>query len=487
MSDSSYNAGLQEAMDFFDLFLDQEVPLFNRQIGGLYYWHPLRFHFYEMVLQSKGWIEKQDRRKSTQKIELIKIAFSLIQHTILHNWRSDASPSDLLVMNVTGNVRETHCYSDRYTDPLLAHLSSFSVWEQPAQWRHRERKPCANHVDLDSLHAESFLLQPFYRKWEKAIRAEAAHLADWAETELEVRLSIKKIAFLIRLSFMYHKILTAPIKRRLIRKKVRCILMVNHYDPIKMLVTRIAKSLGIYVIELQHGNMGKYHVPFNFKDPLTLADLPDEIFTFGSYWNRSNRLHPGQIRLTATGMPFYEEQIKTFFETYRPPQKEKKVILIISQWTIAHVLGPIVLKLAKTLDPSEYTIQYKMHPYEYNNWRQVYSPEFQQSSVQVVCQADLYKLMADSDVHIGVYSTAVMESLVFNKILILLESYGLQFILDLVETGRAHLAGNADEVIDIIQTQKPTASDSDVSIYWEKDSIQKMKDRIEEILSRLED
>ena len=471
---------IQEITSFFEDFLQAERELFFRKIEGFHYWHFIRFHFFEKVLISKGWIKKLSRRENATRLEVLKICTGLLINSFRYNLRLDCKKSELLVLNSPKRVRLAGKMIDPYTYALLKNSPhSCTIWEESTYWRHQKGEPNPDLYYFDNLHVEAFTRRLFNPSKSRIIRKEAVYLKDFAE-RFNVLLSENGINALIQKAFYLYRSSSHIIQERLLKKKVRLVILVTHYDMAKMLVTSIARSLGIYVVELQHGTMGKYHIAYNFDHQMKLDTLPDEIFTLGKYWNDTTRISRNDVKLTPVGMPYFEQKIRQL----KRPSKHKKIkILILSQEAIGNRFCAIAVDLFKMLDPHKYEIMYKLHPKEYDNWRITYSNEFKASRIQVYDRVDLFQLLNESDIHIGVYSTAVMESLVFGKTLILFESYGVHYFTDLIESGRAHFARNASDIVKIIQSQKDRPSVfKDVSQYWESNSTEKLHQRIEEIL-----
>lgn len=473
---------IEDIIAFFEDFLETEKELFSRQIDEFHYWHFIRFHFYEKILISKGWIQKLNRRKNATPLDISKICAGLLFNSLKYNLRWDREKTELLILNSPKRVRLAEKMIDPYTDILIKEIPHIhTIWEESTYWKHPRRESKSDLYYFDNLHVETTVKGLFTLSKNRIIRKEADYLKDVAK-QLDVDMPLDGIAGLIQKAYNLHRHGSHVIQDRLLQKKVKFILLIIHYDMTKMLVTSIAKSMGIYVAELQHGSMGPYHVAYNFHHQMKLNTLPDEILTLGRYWNDTTRISQNNVRLTSVGMPYFEQKISQL----QQPQKHQKVkILILSQEAIGKRFCAVATDLFKMLDPHQYEILYKLHPKEYDNWQRTYSDEFKNLGIHVYDDFDLYQLMNESDIHIGVYSTTVMESLVFGKTLILIESYGVHYFTHLIDSGRAHFARNASEVADIIRSQKSYVSNlKDVSYYWEPDSKTKLLHRIEEILYR---
>jgi hypothetical protein len=298
--------------------------------------------------------------------------------------------------------------------------------------------------------------------------------------DFDVELMDKDLFFLIRYAVSLFRVARRRIEQSLARKGVRLVILVNHYQPVKMLVTTIARSAGIPVVELQHGNMGRYHIGYNFGHTDPLPTLPDEIFTFGSFWNETSRIRANGVVLTAVGMPLFEERIRAL----RPAKPgEKTRVLFLSQETVGPRMGRLAMELSRIVDSEAVEIWYKLHPRERDVWDQHYPEGFGSANIQLFADEDLYDLLNRSDIHVGVYSTTVIESLVFSKPLALVEAYGVHYFTDLLDHGRAYLVRDAPDLLSIIRTSRKKRKQSDdVSIYWQSDSRRRILERIEELL-----
>ena len=465
-------------MNFFESFLLSEKPLFDRHIQGFAYYHFIRFHFFDLLIDAKKWIQKTDQRQMAGSRQKLNIAAALIGNTVCRNWRSDTKQSDILILNSAKKVPGGNRYIDPYTSCLTDQLSqSFTLWEDPVRWRHLPHDHGSNLFYLDSLHFESKLRKTASDHFKQDFQNESAFLSGFAR-EMNLSVSAQKIDFLIRNAFFLHAGCAKAIKNRLQRKKVKTLILVTHYVPMKMLITTIAKSLGIYVIELQHGNMGRYHIAYNFGHTRTMTTLPDEIFTFGNFWSENTRISANGVRLTATGMPWFNRQSRRISTAGH----QKIRILFLSQEVIGRQLGNLALDLVRRLNMNHYEIIYKLHPNEYMSWQKTYEPEFVNSDIRIVTKTDLYSLLGSTDIHVGVYSTTVMESLIFDKMLILYESYGIHYFMDLIKSGRAFHAKNSDDLAALVKKyRKPPHTD--VHYFWEADSINRMINRINRIIA----
>ncbi|MFQ5769623.1 MAG: hypothetical protein ACE5HX_03735 [bacterium] len=465
----------------FEKFLDAEQHLFDRHIDDFRYWHFIRFSFLNEIFAAKKWITRETRLQQASLFDKFTMALELIKNSLLYSIARDDGAADLLILNSPNKIQVDRRYMEPYTDTWLSDISySFTLWEAPLMWRHKKHGLNPKLFYLDSLHLKSLINRALSKKFQQSIHRETTYLVEFAK-QFNVALSESKISQLINNVVSLSVCCSNTIESQLKKKQVKLIILVNHYDPLKMLITSIAKSLGIYVVELQHGNMGRYHIAYNFNRTEALDALPNEIFTFGKFWNDTSRIAQTGVKLTIVGMPFFEEKTK---QTAESKKDEKIRILILSQDTVSQRLAEIAVKLSNELDAKKYEIIYKLHPREYDSWKIRYPKKFISSNIKVYSEVDLYTLFQQSDIHIGIYSTTIMESLAFNKKLILIESYGVHLYTDLIKKGRAILASNVNDILSAIQSvRKSNLASEDIAYYWQKKSKEKILQRIDEILA----
>ncbi len=391
----------------------------------------------------------------------------------------DRAAADLLVLSAATRFEQDGRYLDRYTDPWLEGFTgTYTAWEDHIRWRHLPHTE-PRLFYLDDLHLRGWLWQSLRRLDGPGLSRLARALAEWSEA-LGIIVDparLRRILFTVAGLYLAN---ADRLHQKLRRKRPRLVVLVNHYDPVKMLIVYLAKQLGVYTVELQHGNMGRYHIGYNFGHRQRLPTLPDEILTFGRFWNETSGVVQNGVKLTAVGFPFFEERLRRL----PPPDvHQRRRILILSQEAIASHLAAVAVKLVRELDPKRYEVIYKLHPMEYADWRTTYPPEFVRASITVLDNVDLYRWLSQTDVHVGVYSTTIIESLAFNKPLILLEAYGVHYLTDLIRQGRAAFARNPGDVLEIVQTLTDTETpDFDVGYFWEPDSRTKLLGRLQALL-----
>ena len=202
-----------------------------------------------------------------------------------------------------------------------------------------------------------------------------------------------------------------PLLRRWLRRLcVRCVVEVVHYNGDNMALTKAAHEEGIPVAELQHGTIFPAHAAYNLpvaESPCT----PEYLLTWGDFWMRQMRNFPSK-RAVETGYSYLEYYLERF--PRRPGRGAKARILFLSQGTVGAELSRRAIELAGMLPSDRFEIVYKLHPGESLTWREIY-PWLVDSKVVVVSSGEcsVYELFADASAAVGVYSTAVIEGLMW--------------------------------------------------------------------------
>ncbi|MBN2414765.1 hypothetical protein JXO52_02935 [bacterium] len=478
-------SGTAEIKQLFNRFLELEEPFFQRDIGGFRYWHYIRFHVFTDMLFQLKWITYTDVRKHTPVFKLIGLALSLLKNSMLHSVMSDRTRSPLLFLQTSHSVVHRGQRINPFTTLLRQSLTGkATVWETPMRWSHAPLSDRENLYFLDALHLWSFVRELLQPSPGALIREEIRFLNGLFQ-DLGIRLPEQRLRFLIRRVIRLKKSFSGPVRRMLKRKGVKVIILVNHYDPVKMVVTEVARTMGIHVVGLQHGSMGRYNIGYNFADVGPLPTLPDEIWTFGPFWTTTARIGQTGLRLLAMGSPYVEERVK---DTVRTADTPKTTVLIISQWTLASDFERTALDLARDLDRDRYRIVYKLHPGEWQIWRATYSEAFLTAGITVVEDGDLYQLFSEADVIIGVYSTALIESLHFGKQLILLNRYGIHFFEELIQSGRVMPAENGRDIVEFIRnTDLSERRVYETDTFWTSGSLALMTSRLDLLLGTAEE
>ena len=111
-------------------------------------------------------------------------------------------------------------------------------------------------------------------------------------------------------------------------------------------------------------------------------------------------------------------------------------------------------------------IIYKLHPGEYETWRENY-PELVEASdfdnFEVIDNSEipLYRLLAESNYQVGAFSTAIYEGLMFNCKTFILDVPGVEYLDDLIDEGYVFKIKDVDDLNSNLEEFNPTYYDKD--------------------------
>jgi hypothetical protein len=394
--------------------------------------------------------------------------------------------SDILVFNHHRRIKQGKFFYCVYTDDLINKLEiSNIVIEDPINNTHR--KPIANkniiYTDsinlLVALKRKIIIKRVFSVEDEKSIN----HIIELINKEFSVDLDYSKVGGKLRSLIVNYRLMYPYYERLINRINPKLIIEVVSYGLSRFIINDIAHKKRIKTVELQHGTMGENHIAYNFKNSIELTTFPDYIFVFGQFWKDNTRLPISKENIKVTGWPYFENKINDYKMKTKKINKIKKTILFISQGTIGQELSQIAVDISTILDINEYRIIYKLHPGEYCRWKLDY-PWLIDSNLEVIdhSQNDMHYYFAQSDIQVGVYSTALFEGLAYELETIIVKLYGYEAMASLYEKNIAYLAHNADAIIGLCKKGNSEIK-YDLSYFWERNSIDKMISEINKIVN----
>ena len=232
----------------------------------------------------------------------------------------------------------------------------------------------------------------------------------------------------------------------------RAVLLTCYYG--KEPAIRAAKSLGIKVIEVQHGVIGREHPAYNVHREMDRSCFPDHLLVFGSReletFDNSRFIDPANVHPVGS---YYIDYIR---DNYSPePQLRdqlsgyKRVVGVTLQWTSEKRLIAFVCEAAK-LDMS---IMYMLIPRQPE--KEEYSNMVLPRNVAVIRDKSFYELMAYCDFHSTVNSTCALEApaLGVQNVLIDLDGMARAYYEKILSDERVtRFAETAEEYVEIVRT-----------------------------------
>ena len=442
---------------FFDL--EEKYNLNYQENQGCYAWQLIRMHlYYDITRKTKMFDAPQ--QKSLSLFDKVTTFLPFFKNSVLYNPFTGKYNKDILIFDHPRKVIFDGQYCDIYSKFLVDFLLddySFEVLESPYLNHHYVQKQdyirYTDAIQFGSYVHKKFNKVEFSQKEGELILKVQNEL----ESAFNIKLNILGMLEMHILNFQYdYKKYIDLFKKRKPKKVFVVVAYENHA------IVAAAKHLGIEVIELQHGTITYYHLGYSYPEKTRLNGeipyFPDKILSFGDYWMNGDMSPIDMENVFPVGFPYFEYQSKDFIGL----EAVDNQILFISQGVIGKYMSNLALEFVKY--NRDFKIIYKLHPGEYENWRENYPALVEASSLdnfEVIDNSEipLYKLMAQSNYQVGAFSTAIYEGLMFNCKTFILDVPGVEYLEDLIEKGYVFKIKNAEDLDSNLNTFKPTDYD----------------------------
>jgi hypothetical protein len=454
---------------FFDL--EKRLDLFEWQVDGIPLWERLRTSVYRSILNS---IDIHGaRHNTTEKTmpHILKGAYLWARNIVLRN-PLVGGEHDILVWGHQRRKQFNDGYWwDIYTDPLFDAVDlDYQQMETAYRLNHHRPAKTSNLDYLDLITYSSTI----YRKLSRGDGRLDSPMVDTIEEqfaeEFDVDIDVGRLA--------YEKItdrkIYLPLYQRILRRvNPEIVLTVVGYS--KETFIEACRREGIPVVELQHGFLGDYHIGYSFPEGISKVYKPDYMFSFGPYWTDAVPMFDTDDVFNV-GYQHFESGCKKNYNIQRTNE-----LLFISQGVHGHELSKVATDLA--IDYShDFDIIYKLHPTEYNYWKEEY-PWLAESAIDVVQgDVDLYELQARARAQLGVNSTALFEGLRFGTPVVLFETNGICRMSRLINEYDIPVVSDAGELLEVI----PTLDEQQVDprMFFTENPSEKFEEAIETIRNK---
>ena len=441
--------------DFF-FSLEEKYNLNYQEFQGCFAWQLIRIYLYYNITQKIG-IFGAPQQKTISLFDKIKSFLPFFKNSLFSNPLKGNYQKDILIFDHPRKVLFKGEFRDIYSYFLIDLLekNSFEVLESPYLNRHLSSKKdyirYTDRIELGSYIYKKFNKIKFTSKELQIINDVERDF----KSEFEIEINLKDILTMHILNFQYdYKKYTELFKKR----KPRMIFVVVGYE--NQAVIKAAKDLGIEVVELQHGTITDYHLGYSYplKSRLNgeIAYFPDKILTFGDYWINDDTSPISKDSVFSVGFPYFESQVNEFLNL-KPVSNQ---VLFISQGVIGYELSKIAYEFA--LKMPHLKIIYKLHPGEYETWKENYSKLLNDlDNFEVIdnSKTPLYQLFAQSSYQVGAFSTAIYEGLMFNCKTFIIDVAGVEYLYDLISEGYVFKINSADDLANNLESFIPKEYD----------------------------
>lgn len=401
--------------------LEKKYDLYSKQLEGISYWMYTRYEIWNYIVRISERNIGTAHNKILKDQNKLQIGWSLL-HSIVCGRRIKKRKVDVIIINHERKIKINDWYECKYTESISKILKNKYIFERPYELGHLKPTNEKDLIYLDRIAVKGniayysckYLFRYKYDKLYNEIRNTLIQFVYDIETEIGVSLDYDYIINAILKKILICKSKKVEYERILKRINPRLVIEVVHYNMDSMLINEIARKMGIYVVELQHGNIIRSHIAYQYNCKKKLNQLPDEIWLLADFWKKEIHMPLDDKKLITVGFPYLENRIRFYKEKYLR-NSAYTTVLFISQGTIGKMLSEFAVKFAELCSGQKFRIVYKLHPGEIAIWREKYTELQKCDDIEVIenRDIDLYQLFAESHVQVGVYSTAIYEGLGF--------------------------------------------------------------------------
>lgn len=386
--------------------IETRYPVDEILVNGEQVWPYLR-HFYSSSYQTEIARSYDEEAYNVQQSGGVRPVrdlpwFRTLLHDIFYGFRSWFRKYEYVVLTNRDRKLIAGQYVNRFLDPIIDELGQDKViCIENASPHYPKDSTYTKHIVSRRL---VWLLVKVILTLRKILRRRHTivnkRVLDMIETDYGLNVDA---ASRIEVYEVWRKVFTCLF--RIIRPKAFLLTCYYGREP----CVRAAKSLGIRVIEVQHGVIGKEHGAYNVHRDIDRSCFPDHLLVFRKQelatFDNSRFIDPANVHPVGS---YYIDYIKA---TYRPePHLSnhlsgfKRVVGVTLQQTSEKRLISFICEAAR-LDGS---IFYILIP----RWPQnpVYSTLDLPPNVEVIRDRNFYELMAYTDFHSTVNSTCALEA-----------------------------------------------------------------------------
>lgn len=418
-----------------DKFIDieEKFEVYSIKVDDVYFWKLIRFELFNDIVRKLNILNEGHPTSGRLKC---KRFFLLIKYSLLNAFkRKNVRKRDFLILTHGRKQKCGEKFVDIYLNDILEAIrekgKSVLVIDRPDHYgRHY-----GDYGDMIYFERVGHIIREgFYRIFPFKI--------DLPETEEK----LKDIENELNKEFGVFVNLKKMVKKRVFRFKFekkyfdklldsvspQKVFLVVSYGKEELIAS--ARERGIEVVEVQHGVIDNYHMGYYFPFAIPIPYFPDKLVLFGEYWKQSVKF-PVNSRQIVKHFGFAKR-----YRVLAEKVEKKNKILFVSQGSIGSLLSKVAVNFVNN---NQVECYYKLHPSEFDQWRSRYrelSKCETNGKIKVISdQKSLYDLFEQCRYVIGVYSTAIYESLMCGCKTFIIKIEGYQYMEYLIENGYVKL------------------------------------------------
>jgi hypothetical protein len=414
--------------------LEEKYSVYDLNYKGIYYWKLIRVDLFNQIIRLNN-IVKPGHPMS--KVHKLKRLIKLLLYATLNIFKKQGLKEYSNILLTHGRkslINES--YEDIYLFDIIKKFdeskTSYLLMDRPDFEGNHQKLKYDNAIYYERF--GHVLREMFSSFSSKKIRLENSDIIQDIEKEIlsifnvEIDLmkliSTKSIRFSMEKKY-YYKLLN--------KVKPDTVYILVSYGKEELISA--AQDLGIETIEVQHGILNNYHLGYYFPFKTNIPYFPDKLIVYGDYWKEST-IFPRNCIVVAN----HFELLKPKADMVLSRLDKEENVLFISQGTIGDKLSQIAVKFAsENLGTHVY---YKLHPSEFDSWVENYK-DLSESSLNnlkvIKNDVALKELYNMCKYVIGVNSTAIIESMLYECKTFILDFEGYQYMEHLIDNRYATL------------------------------------------------
>lgn len=444
---------------------EEKFELFGKSINGVSIWPLIRYQYIQSVLDHYN--EFDMPQEKNKKHSLGKMLKYIIQTINFSPDRVNQAKNIDYLFFAKGTYKQINGkFYNRITEPYAELFPTKSLMiEESYNFNYAMPRTFKNIKFLDLYLIKTQLLVKLFRLEKKHVSF-SKEFINFIKDNSPYKLPEEKwrhIEIFLCSQLARYRLIEKSISRLIRNVNPKVIFVEEACYGNRAFIVKLARSMGIKTVELQHGFIGATHPAYNYGvNSLvnTKEHCPDYILTYGDYWKKSITVPSNVVSI---GNPSLEKTVNSFQGAF---SKKLDVfrLLVISSGVDYKKLVELISKLVE--QNNEIEIVFRAHPLE----RPVMNVRYNRLIRLGIKMStvDLYDDIANCSLVFGEFSTALYEAMAFNKKVVMLENrYSKQYVskedaltvLDYVET--------ADELDEIILNVKNEDECSKLDGVWE--------------------
>lgn len=460
--------------------IEAKYDLFHLTFNDVAYWKYARYYVYRVLLHKffgihTPWLENKNEIDFTKSPDFSKKFTDAVFHTT-----SNTIFRDILMFTFNRRAKQEGVYVSSVTDEISLNLElSNCIVEVPYNGGYYRPVPIKDIKYFDpwediGINKDAQQYAPISRG---LLRKQLLQIF---EKELQFSFSPEEKNILtqhINYFIMYREELMANYRKVIQKVNPKLVLLTTSYIGEWVVLLELLKELKIPSIEILHGYVDNHYLPYNYKNHGMNDAQPDYIFVYSQLQKEQVNWGISKDHIRVVGYPEGEKRSRELL--LHPIKRSKKRITFISN--MAQVMEKYLNVLAKNINLDEYEILFKLHPNEYTCWKDIYKNLSQHVNVIDNNKNDIHYYLANSDIVIGINSTALFEATFYPIHIYILQEDSYQNMNLLLKSSAATLVCDSHALLSGILTNNAKETLNNDSIY-RKNSIENINLEIRKII-----